>query len=296
MQNLLRTAVDHPAFNRIVNTIIILSGIQLGAETFPEAQAVYGHLFDELNLLVIGLYLIELAMRIGAHGKKPWNFFKNGWNVFDFLVITLPLIPFAGHFGIFARVIRVFRLIKILREIPELGLLVSSLTQSVRYILSISLLLGMFFYGYSIAGVLMFSENDALHFRDLGTSMLTMFRVVTLEDWTDIMYINMYGCASYSYEFKQNLCTKSMGHPIEAALFFVSFVTLGTMIILNLFIAVIVESITAQKNARGEKPGQGANTSDDTQIKLEQLEKELVRLAELSSTLKTDLSKEKKAG
>ena len=78
-----------------------------------------------------------------------------------------------------------------------------------------------------------------------------LFRVVTLEDWTDIMYINMYGCDMYTYEFKQDLCTSPQSHPLEAALFFTSFVVLGTMIILNLFIAVIVDSIGTLKSLDG---------------------------------------------
>ena len=125
--------------------------------------------------------------------------------------------------------------------------MVNVVSDSIRSIASVSLLLLVFFYTYSVAGVVLFSQNDHLHFRDLATSMITMFRVVTLEGWTNILYINMYGCDEFGYEFRQNLCTSPEAHPIEAILYFTSFVALGTMIILNLFIAVVVDTISNLK-------------------------------------------------
>lgn len=248
MSKVLQKLAQHPWFDRGANIIILFSGILLGLETFPGIYQAGPGWFGLMDRVIMFVFALELGIRFGATGFRPGLFLKNGWNILDFMVVVLPLLPFTGHYQTFARAIRVFRILRLLRLIPELHTLMRSITGSIRYILSISLLLGLVFYAYSVAGVVMFGQNDVLHFRDLSTSILTMFRVVTLEDWTDIMYINMFGCDVYGYELRAHLCTKPEAYPVEAALFFVSFVSLGTMIILNLFIAVIVESIGALKN------------------------------------------------
>ena len=201
--NLFKTIVNNRWFEPVVNCIIIYSGIQLGIETFPEAHDAYGLWFDLIDDIIMYIFAFELFIRLGAHDFKPAKFFKNGWNILDALVVILPLLPIPGHYQTFSKAIRVFRILRLLRHIPELRVLIESIAGSFRYILSISLLLGLFFYAYSVAGVVIFAQNDVLHFRDLSTSMITMFRVVTLEDWTDVMYINMFGCDVYGYEIKK---------------------------------------------------------------------------------------------
>jgi voltage-gated sodium channel len=103
----------------------------------------------------------------------------------------------------------------------------------------------LLFYIYGAMAVFLFGENDPIHFRDLQTSILSLFRVVTLEDWTDVMYINMYGSDAYGYSASdlQKWDPISSESPVGAAFFFVSFVLLGTMIVLNLVIGVIMNSM-----------------------------------------------------
>jgi voltage-gated sodium channel len=101
----------------------------------------------------------------------------------------------------------------------------------------------MLFYLYAVTATFLFSGNDPVHFANLQTSMLSLFRAVTLEDWTDLMYINMFGCANYGYGGIEHLCTASASRPVLAAIFFVSFILVGTMIILNLFIGVIMNGM-----------------------------------------------------
>jgi voltage-gated sodium channel len=109
----------------------------------------------------------------------------------------------------------------------------------------VSILLFLLFYIYGTMAVFLFAENDPIHFRNLQTSILSLFRVVTLEDWTDVMYINMYGSENYGYS--SNDLAKwtpiSSSSPLGGALFFVSFVLIGTMIVLNLVIGVIMNSM-----------------------------------------------------
>ena len=93
-------------------------------------------------------------------------------------------------------------------------------------------------------GVHLFAANDPVHFSHLHVSLLSLFRVVTLEDWTDIMYISIYGCNNYGYSDNPQLCTAPVARPFVAPLFFVSFVLLGTMIMLNLFIGIVISNMT----------------------------------------------------
>ncbi len=131
--------------------------------------------------------------------------------------------------------------------LTRIWILVSALLKSLPSMGYISLLLLMLFYMYAVAATMFFGENDPIHFRSLELSMLSLFRVVTLEDWTDVMYINMYGCANYGYDGNEALCTASQGYPFAAAMFFVTFVLSGTMVILNLFVGVIMTGMDEAK-------------------------------------------------
>ena len=139
------------------------------------------------------------------------------------------------------RLLRLLRVLKLVKALPKLQILVSALLKSIPSMGYVTLLLFLLFYVYAVSAVFLFGHNDPLHFGDLETAMLSLFRVVTLEDWTDIMYINMYGCDRYGYTAKSIVaCTNPEANPLLASLFFVSFVLIGTMIILNLFIGVIM--------------------------------------------------------
>ena len=123
----------------------------------------------------------------------------------------------------------------------------SALLKSIPSMGYVALLLSLLFYVYSVAAVFLFGANDPVHFESLPLAMLSLFRVVTGEDWTDIMYIAMYGCADYGYGGMEELCTQSQGYPVFGALFFVSFMLLGAMVILNLFIGVIMGGMDEAK-------------------------------------------------
>jgi len=135
--------------------------------------------------------------------------------------------------------------LRLITAIPKLQLLVTCLLKSLPSMFYVSILLFLLFYVYGAMAVFLFGENDPIHFRNLQTSILSLFRVVTLEDWTDVMYINMYGSNAYGYSAddlsKWN--PASSQSPLGAAIFFVSFVLIGTMIVLNLVIGVIMNSM-----------------------------------------------------
>lgn len=132
------------------------------------------------------------------------------------------------------------------------------LTSSIGYI---SILLFLLFYLYSVTGTFLFGGNDPLHFGSLQKSLLTLFGTVTLEGWVDLMYVQIFGCDKWGYEGIEALCTAPKGQPVIGPLFFVSFILVGTMIILNLFIGVIMNGMD---EARKEAEEQTAKRARET--------------------------------
>ena len=177
-------------------------------------------------------------------------FFRDGWNVFDFIIVAVCFLPFDTKFIYVVRLVRILRILRLITALPRLQVIVGALLRSIPSMGYVSALLFILFYIYAVMGVHFFAANDPVHFSSLYVSLLSLFRVVTLEDWTDIMYIGMYGCDQYGYHDQAHLCTSSMARPILSPLFFVSFVLMGTMVMLNLFIGIVINNMTdLQKKA-----------------------------------------------
>jgi voltage-gated sodium channel len=221
----------------------------VGVQTFKAFAGEHAIVLNTLDSFILGVFVIEAVIKILAEGNRPQNYFKNPWNVFDFIIVVACLLGPVIHLGAdFLPVLRLARILRVLRlvsAIPKLQLLVSCLLRSLPSMFYVSILLFLLFYIYGTMAVFLFAENDPIHFRNLQTSILSLFRVVTLEDWTDVMYINMYGSENYGYS--SNDLAKwspiSSASPLGGALFFVSFVLIGTMIVLNLVIGVIMNSM-----------------------------------------------------
>jgi len=236
-------------FQRFIIATILLAGIVVGAQTYKDFAIENAKVLQTLDHLVLIIFTLEALIKILAEGNRPLNYFKNPWNIFDFAIVTACLLePFIHIGGAFLPVLRLARILRVLRlvsAIPKLQLLVSCLLKSLPSMFYVSILLFLLFYIYGAMAVFLFGENDPIHFRNLQTSILSLFRVVTLEDWTDVMYINMYGSDAYGYSASdlQKWNPTSSESPVGAAFFFVSFVLLGTMIVLNLVIGVIMNSM-----------------------------------------------------
>ena len=177
-------------------------------------------------------------------------FFQDPWNVFDFLIVAgclaEPLFPGDAAYLPVLRLFRILRLLRIITVIPDLRIIVGALLKSIPSMFYVWVLLALLFYIYGAMAVFLYSENVLLHFKNLQVSMHTIFRIATLEDWTDIMYINMYGSDNYGYD-GIDVERVSSASPLRATIFFSSFVFIGTMIVLNLVIAVIMNSMDEMK-------------------------------------------------
>jgi voltage-gated sodium channel len=277
-------------FNRFIIATILLAGVVVGAQTYTNFAQENAQILSFLDRLILIIFTLEASIKILAQGKNPFNYFKNPWNIFDFFIVAACLLePFLNLGGAFLPVLRLARILRVLRlvtAIPKLQLLVTCLLKSLPSMFYVSILLFLLFYIYGTMAVFLFGENDPIHFQNLQTSILSLFRVVTLEDWTDVMYINMYGSDQYGYTAED--LTKwnpvSSESPLWAAVFFVSFVLIGTMIVLNLVIGVIMNSmdesnaemsIKQEIEKRKSNPEPVRDGLHDLQNRMEELSSEL---------------------
>lgn len=243
MVEILRRIANAPVFQNFITATILFAALLVGVETYESMATAYASPIHILNEAILAIFIIEIVVKMGAEFPKPHRYFLDPWNIFDFVIVVACFIPGMGQYAVVLRLLRLLRVLKLVRALPKLQILVSALLKSIPSMVYVALLLGMLFYVYACAAVFLFGVNDPLHFANLERSLLTLFRVVTLEDWTDIMYIQMFGCQEYPLEIRQNLCVAPDPSPALGAGFFVSFVLLGTMIILNLFIGVIMNGM-----------------------------------------------------
>ena len=290
LNNQFSKIAEHRLFKRFIIFTILLAAVVVGIQTYKEFAQKHSFLLSLFDGFILLVFIVEAGIKILAEGKKPKNYFKNPWNVFDFLIVFAcllePILDLGGEFLPVLRLARILRVLRLVTAIPKLQLLVTCLLKSLPSMFYVSILLFLLFYVYGTLAVFFYGENDPIHFRNLQSSILTLFRVVTLEDWTDVMYINMYGSDSYGYSDTDILkwTPNPSASPLGAAIFFVSFVLIGTMIVLNLVIGVIMNSmdesnkemaIQHELDRRKENPEAIRDGLHDLHIKVEDLSKEM---------------------
>ena len=294
----LRLIAESDWFSNFITVVIILAGAVVGAETYPSIANQYGTELHILNEVILWIFVAEVVVKMGAEWPKPHKYFGDSWNVFDFTIVAVCFIPGMGAYGVILRLVRLLRVLKLLSALPRLQMLVGALLKSVPSMAYVSMLLGLLFYVYACAAVFIFGDNDPVHFQTLHLAFLSLFRIVTLEDWTDIMYINMYGCDEYGYGGMEQMCTQPQAMPVVSALFFVSFVLIGTMVVLNLFIGVIMQGMESAALEREEAEeeerleAQGISEGETIKHELFELDKSLQTLREQVAVISDRVQRE----
>lgn len=280
-------------FQNTILLLILLAAALVGIETYPAMVERYGTVLHLLDKIVLWLFVLEAALKMAQHGRYWYRYFQDPWNVFDFTIVVVCFLPVNAQYAAVMRLARILRALRLVSVVPQLQLIVGSLIKSLPSMFYVSILLVLMFYVYAVMGVFLWADNDPVHFRDLQTSMLSLFRVVTLEDWTDIMYIQMWGSDRYPFSDQDRAAFagrfNSQSSPIIGAIFFVSFVLMGTMIMLNLFIGVIIQSMeeAQDEQAADDREKHMAATGHLTVAdELVLLEKELEALQRRVRTLK----------
>lgn len=272
---LCKAVSSHKGFQNLSLLVIIFAGILVGIQTSAELSTQYHSIIHGLDQGIMIFFIVEIAIKMAAFGRRPWLFFKNPWNVFDFLVVAVLLLPLNTEFVSVFRLVRVFRVFRLVTALPKLQIIVGTLLRCIPSMGYVSLLLFILFYMYAVMATFLFSGNDPVHFGSLPMSFLSLFRTVTLEDWTDLMYIQMYGCDKYGYDLMQGACVAPETFPRIAPFFFVTFVMMGSMVILNLFIGVIMLSMNEIQHIHEKDHAQAQEDKTTLAKSAESLIKEL---------------------
>jgi voltage-gated sodium channel len=257
------TWVTSPGVQRFVIALIIVNAVTLGLETSTAVMAEYGDWLHVADRAILAVFVAEIAAKLFAFGGR---FFRDPWNVFDFLVVGVALVPASGPLAVL-RTLRVLRVLRLVSTVPRLRMIVEALLHAVPGIGAIAGLLLLIFYVGAVMATGLFGADFPDWFGSLGRSMYTLFQVMTLESWS--MGIARPVMAEYPY----------------AWLFFVPFILIATFTMLNLFIAVIVntmQEMQAQMLQREGEEIESAVHADSARVlkELDALRGELRRLAD----------------
>lgn len=261
MSERLKQLVTSNDFQKFILSLIVLSGVLAGMETYPAFadQTKAGALINLLQDCILYAFVAEAILKILSYGSRPWDYFRHGWNLFDFAIIVVCFLPIDANYATVFRMARLLRTLRMVTLLPRLQVLVGALLKSIPSLGYIGILLGLHFYVYAVAGTFLFRANDPVRFGTLHQTTLTLFQVLTLEGWNDILATQYNGSdAEYPdswMELAKSLPIErvSQPQPLTAAVYFVTFILLGTMIMLNLFTGVIISSMEeAQEETAAE--------------------------------------------
>lgn len=268
LQERLKKIDSSPLFQWTVISVIIISALLIGARTHDLPPSIIG-ILTFLDNAVTVFFLVEIVIRFLATPKKS-QFFKSGWNIFDTLIVIGSLVPDGGSGVLLARLLRVFRVLRLVSMVPELRLLINALIKAIPRMGYIALLMFVIFYIYAAIGSIIFHDINEVLWGDVSISMLTLFRVATFEDWTDVMYETM---AVYPISW----------------LFYLSFIFLTAFIFLNMMVGTILEVMNEEhEQHRALQHGESAAGAEPaSRAQIEKLEAEL---AEIKALLKQQSS------
>ena len=239
-------------FNIFINTLIVFTGILVGVETDLDLVSDYEMLFFTIDQVVKYIFLIEILIRFFPKWDKPLKFLSDGWNVFDSFLVIASFLPFVSN-PFILRVLRLLRFSRIFHRVTQLRMIIISLIHSLKPIGFVGIILILMIYIYGVLGTTAFSKNDPVHFGNLGISMVSLVRAATFEDWTDLMYIQMYGCDKFGYKDSPKKCSHPSKMPVFSVFFFVSFILISGLIIINFFIGIIIQSMFDSKENMREQ-------------------------------------------
>ena len=227
MNNFFYKLQQSSIFQFVVIFIIILNAITLGISTY-EINNFLKKIIELLDYTITIFFVIEILIRFIGEPKKI-DFFKNGWNIFDSLIVLISLIPIPNNSSyLLLRLLRVFRVLRIISVVPELKKIIEALIDSIKRVFYVGLLLFIILYIYATIGSILFSEDMPNRWNDVGVSLITLFQVLTLSSWEQVML------------------------PLQqiywwAWLYFFSFIIICAITMLNLLIAVLVDVVINQK-------------------------------------------------
>ena len=263
MRRRLNQFVDHRLFQSSIMCLIILNAAILGFQTSPAVMEAIGSEINLLDEVMLIIFVIELVLRIGAKGLK---FFRDPWGLFDFLVVAITLVPSNEALSVL-RALRVLRVFRTVSTVPRLRRIVAALLHAIPGVGAIIALLLLVFYVFSVITTTIFGQDFPEWFGNIGASMFTLFQIMTLESWA--MGIVRPVMEVYPWSW----------------VLFVTFLMLASFTVLNLFIAVIIDSMQSlneeKQSGEGDKLSIYGNKIDEQNQSIEKLRDELKELQQL---------------
>jgi voltage-gated sodium channel len=223
MASVCRRIADSPRFQAFIFAVIVANAVTLGLGTYDFSDSV-NSLIITLDDIFLGIFVVELAIRIAAYGRRPQDFFRDGWNVFDFFVIGLAFAPGLRDNVTLLRLARLLRVVRLVSVMPDLRILVRAMARSIPPITSLVVLTVLLMYVYGMVGWILFHEGDPENWGDIGDAMLSLFQILTLENWPSFL---------------------EAGQEIHSAswIYFVSYVLIASFLVINILIAIIINSV-----------------------------------------------------
>jgi voltage-gated sodium channel len=231
----LQRLVDHPAFTTAVVSVILANALVLGLQTYPSIESDYGDLLDALNAAFLAFFVAEITIRIAAYGRRPWRYFLDGWNVFDFVAVGLAFVPGLQSNSTILRLARLARIVRVVHLLPDVRILIAGVIRSLPPLASMAILTVLIIFVYGMVGWQLFGEEIPNRWGTIGEAMLTLFVMLTLEDFPVYMEEAM-EIHSWSW------------------IFFVSFILIAAFVVINVFIAIVLNSMEEARELERREP------------------------------------------
>ena len=257
LHNLLKNFIESRFINIFITLVILINAITLGLETDEELVSKIGNMLIYVDKIALSIFVIELLIKLFVYRL---SFFKSGWNVFDFIIVTIALIPTSGPLSIL-RAFRIFRALRLLSMVPSMKKVIQAMFYAIPGIASVGTIIVLIFYISAVLVTNFFGNKFEDWFGSIGESMYSLFQIMTLESWS--MGIVRPVMEEYPYAWA----------------FFVPFILVTTFAVLNLFIGIIVDAMQHQTNEDENKSNQ--NSKLNLEKKILSIENEIKEIKEI---------------
>lgn len=263
--------VNHPKVQNAIVFLIVLNAVLLGLETSPSVMEAFGSELVMLDHAILAVFILEILLLIAARGLK---FFTDPWCVFDLLVVGIAVIPATESFSVL-RALRVLRVLRLINKIESMRTVVAGLLNSLPSLASVAGLTVIIFYVFSVMATNLFGKDFPELFGGMGESAFTLFQVMTLEGWSE------------------GVARPIMDKMPQAWIFFLLFIMISTFVVVNMFIAVIVDSLNNLEKDTTKIKNEERNIHQDVSALRQQVADQKKDLDELKMLLKEQLARSK---
>jgi voltage-gated sodium channel len=263
--------INHPTVQQVIVFLIVLNAVILGLETNRDIVAAFGRELVLVDHAILVVFIVEIVLLMAARGLR---FFKDAWCVFDLLVVGIAVIPSTESFSVL-RSLRVLRVLRLINKVESMRKVVSGLLNSLPSLASVAGLTLIIFYVFSVMATNLFGHDFPELFGGMGNSAFTLFQVMTLESWSE------------------GVARPVMEKLPYAWIFFLLFILIATFIVINLFIAVIVDSLNSLDNGAEKIVKEEKDIHREVSALREQVAQQNQDLRELKTLLQEQLSRSK---